>query len=90
MALRFDVSCYVLMFKKVHLVQHESTIMNCKAGTTVERYRLCIIVLCGLMNNFQHFYVTRPIWSVIITGQYSKKRSESADCIRCARSEMGE
>ena len=81
------------MLKKFILVQHEITIMikvlNCKGGTALRRYRLCFIVLCGLMDNFEHFYVTRPIWSVIMSGQYPKKRSESADCIRCARGEMG-
>ena len=81
------------MLKKFILVQHESTIkikvLNCKGGTALRRYRLCFIVLCGLMDNFQHFYVMRPIWSVIMSGQYPKKRSESADCIRCAEGEMG-
>ena len=56
------------MLKEFNLVQHEITIMikvlNCKGGTALRRYRLCFIVLCGLMDNFQHFYVTRPIWSV--------------------------
>ena len=58
------------MLKKFILVQHESTItckikvLNFKGGTALRRYRLCFIVLCGLMDNFQHFYVTRPIWSV--------------------------
>ena len=81
------------MLKRFILVQHESTIkikvLNCKGGTALRRYRLCFIVLCGLMDNFQHFYVMRPIWSVIMSGQYPKKRSESADCIRCAGGEMG-
>ena len=87
------MSCYVWMLKKFNLVQHENLIMikvlNCKGGTALRRYRLCFIVLCGLMDNFQHFYVMRPIWSVIMSGQYPKKRSESADCIRCAGGEMG-
>ena len=69
------------MLKKFILVQHESTIkikvLNCKGGTALRRYRLCFIVLCGLMDNFQHFYVMRPIWSVIMSGQYPKKRSAS-------------
>ena len=56
------------MLKNFNLVQHESTIkikvLNCKGGTALRKYRLCFIVLCGLMDNFQHFYVTRPIWSV--------------------------
>ena len=81
------------MLKKFNLVQHESLIMikvlNCKGGTALRRYRLCFIVLCGSMDNFQHFYVMRPIWSVVMSGRYPKKRSESADCIRCAGGEMG-
>ena len=56
------------MLKNFNLAQHESTIkikvLNCKGGTALRKYRLCFIVLCGLMDNFQHFYVTRPIWSV--------------------------
>ena len=80
------------MLKKFILVQHESTIkikvLNCKGGTALRRYRLCFIVLCGLMDSFQHFYVTRSIWSVIMSGQYPKKRSESADCIRCTGGEI--
>ena len=56
------------MLKNFNLVQHESTIkikvLNCKGGTALRKYRLCFIVLCGLMDNFQHCYVTRPIWSV--------------------------
>ena len=81
------------MLKKFNLVQDESTIvikvLNCKGGTALRKYRLCFIALCGLMDNFQHFYVKRPIWSVIMSDQYPKKRSESVDCIRCAGGEMG-
>lgn len=71
------------MLKKFNLVQHGSTIMikvlTCKGGTALRKYRLCFIVLCSLMDNFQHFCVTRPIWSVIMSGKY----------IRCAGGEMG-
>ena len=64
------------MLKKFILVQHESLIkikvLNCKGGTALRWYRLCFIVLCGLMDNFQHFYVTRPIWSVIMSQENFK------------------
>ena len=52
-------------------------VLTCKGGTALRKYRLCFIVLCSLMDNFQHFYVTLPIWSVIMSGQYPKKRSAS-------------